>query len=94
MRKSAPLSHKNFGWEKFTEEVLKYLDKKARCFLLWGEKAQKKEMWLKNPKHYILKASHPSPLSFYRGFRGCNHFNLANRWLKKEKKKSILWKEL
>ena len=51
-------------------------------FMLWGRPAQMKRSMLNNPKHLILEAPHPSPLSAYRGFFGCKHFSKANEFLK------------
>lgn len=76
-------SHKNMGWEIFTDKTIISLNKKKNpvIFMLWGSHAQKKEALITNPNHYILKAPHPSPLSAYRGFFGCRHFSKANQIL-------------
>lgn len=73
-------SHKDCGWETFTDDVIKELEKRDTplVYLFWGACAGKKEMLVKNPNHYILKAVHPSPLSAHRGFFGCKHFSKAN----------------
>lgn len=73
-------SHKDCGWETFTDDVIKELEKRDMplVYLFWGACAGKKEMLVKNPNHYILKAVHPSPLSAHRGFFGCKHFSKAN----------------
>ena len=76
-------SHKNFGWQKFTDEVIKKIsaEKNNVVFLLWGAQAQKKIELIDVQKHHILKSVHPSPLSAYRGFFGCKHFSKANELL-------------
>ena len=65
-------SHKDFGWEEFTDAAIMALNSQDRpiVFILWGAPAQRKARMLNNPKHLILKAPHPSPLSAYRGFFG------------------------
>ena len=76
-------SHAGHGWETFTDAVLMELNRQNRpiVFLLWGGHARKKAALLDNPGHLILKTSHPSPLSVYRGFRGCGHFRACNEFL-------------
>lgn len=76
-------SHAGHGWEKFTDSVLKELShqKHPIVFMLWGGNAQKKASLIDNPAHLVLKTSHPSPLSVYRGFRGCGHFRMCNAFL-------------
>ncbi|MAO70905.1 MAG: uracil-DNA glycosylase [Flavobacteriales bacterium] len=86
-------SHQNKGWEKFTDKVISTISdkKKGVIFLLWGKFAQNKEKLIDTYKHHILKSSHPSPLSAYRGFFGCKHFSKANRILQKQGKSEIKW---
>ena len=76
-------SHKGYGWEKFTDAIISKVNEEDRpiVFLLWGAPAQKKKKLLNNPKHLILEAPHPSPLSVYRGFWGCKHFSKTNDFL-------------
>ena len=88
---SQPLSHKDFGWQEFTARLMNYLDESPKCFLLWGAEAQKITKYLKNKEHCILQTSHPSPLSVYRGFLGCGHFEKVNYWLKKHNQTPINW---
>ena len=78
-------SHAGRGWEIFTDKVIETLNKSDQplVFLLWGKPAQSKIKLLNNPKHLILTAPHPSPLSSYRGFFGCKHFSKANNYLEK-----------
>ena len=76
-------SHKGMGWEKFTDAVIQAVNEQDRpiVYLLWGKPAQSKIPMLNNPKHLILKAPHPSPLSAFRGFFGCKHFSQTNNFL-------------
>ena len=88
-----PKSHYDIGWEIFTSKVIFYISKykKSVVFLLWGKDAQKSSYLIDTSKHYILKSSHPSPLSAHRGFLGCKHFSKTNKILIKSGKKSINW---
>ena len=81
--KSSPSSHKNKGWETFTDRVIQHIDKKRTniVFMLWGKYAQSKENLLSKNKHLILKSSHPSPFSARISFNGCGHFSKANNYL-------------
>lgn len=86
-------SHKNCGWETFTDEIIKKLNEREKpvVFLMWGSCAKQKEILITNPNHYILKSVHPSPLSAYRGFFGCKHFSKANRILVENGEEPIDW---
>ncbi len=86
-------SHKNQGWENFTDKIIEAVNKIDRpiVFMLWGNPAHKKSLLLNNEKHLILKASHPSPLSARRGFFGCKHFSKANEFLSKNGVAPINW---
>lgn len=86
-------SHQNKGWEKFTDAIIREVNKIDRpvVYLLWGRPAQSKIPMLTNPKHLILKAPHPSPLSAYRGFFGCKHFSQTNDFLKNHGLGEIDW---
>lgn len=86
-------SHHDIGWEKFTDAAIQILNEVDRpiVYLLWGSPAQKKASMLNNPKHLVLKAPHPSPLSAYRGFFGCKHFSQTNDFLKKNGIEPIDW---
>ena len=88
-----PNSHKNIGWERFTESVIEKISTKKDklVFLLWGSYAQKKEDFIDSNKHLILKSVHPSPLSAYNGFFGSKHFSKTNNFLKKNDIEEILW---
>lgn len=86
-------SHRGKGWEEFTDAAIRILDEQDRpmVFILWGSPAQKKAMMLHNPKHLILKAPHPSPLSAYRGFFGSKPFSQTNDFLIKNGLEPIDW---
>lgn len=86
-------SHQGKGWEKFTDAVIAALNEQDRpiVYMLWGRPAQSKIPMLNNPKHLVLKAPHPSPLSAYRGFFGCGHFSEANRFLEAHNLEPIDW---
>ena len=93
VRAKQPGSHKNKGWEKFTDSIIEILssEKKDLIFLLWGRIAQEKAKIIDTKKHYILTAAHPSPFSAHSGFFGCKHFSKTNELLKKLNKKPIKW---
>jgi uracil-DNA glycosylase len=86
-------SHQNRGWETFTDEVIKCInrDRSGVVFMLWGAYAQKKADLIDPVKHLVLKAPHPSPLSAHRGFLGCGHFSKANAYLKQNQQTPIFW---
>ena len=86
-------SHRGLGWEEFTDATIRVLNEQDRpiVFILWGSPAQKKKTMLNNPKHLILEAPHPSPLSAYRGFFGSHPFSQANRFLMKNGIEPIDW---
>ncbi|MCD8133301.1 MAG: uracil-DNA glycosylase [Clostridiales bacterium] len=86
-------SHRGIGWEQFTDAVIEAVSREDRpvVFLLWGRPAQMKKSMLHNPKHLILEAPHPSPLSAYRGFFGCRHFSRTNEFLTANGLEPIDW---
>lgn len=86
-------SHKGMGWEEFTDAIIRTVNEQDRpiVYMLWGSPAQKKISMLNNNKHLILKTTHPSPLSSYRGFDGCGHFSKANEFLKNNGVEPIDW---
>ncbi len=86
-------SHRNKGWEHFTDKVITTLNKKSHpiVYILWGNAAQKKKALIDTTKHYIIKAPHPSPLSAYRGFFGSKPFSKTNEHLRNESLKEINW---
>ena len=87
-------SHSKCGWQTFTDNVIKILNnqKQPIVFLLWGKQAEKKKELITNPNHLVLITSHPSPFSARRGFFGCNHFKLANEFLRENEIEEIDWK--
>ena len=86
-------SHQGKGWEQFTDAIIEAVNAQDRpvVYLLWGKPAQSKIPMLTNPKHLILKAPHPSPLSAYRGFFGCRHFSQTNEFLQSHGIEPIDW---
>ena len=86
-------SHKNIGWEKFTQSVISSISKKKKnlVFLLWGNYAHQLEKFIYPNDHLLLKSVHPSPLSAYNGFFGSKHFSKTNNFLKKNNIKEIVW---
>lgn len=86
-------SHQGKGWEKFTDAIIQAVNAQDRpiVYMLWGKPAQRKIPMLTNPKHLILKAAHPSPLSANNGFFGCRHFSQANEFLKANGVEPIDW---
>lgn len=93
VRAHSPNSHKDLGWEKFTNFIIKEIsDKKENVvFLLWGAFAQKKAELIDPAKHFIIKSAHPSPFSVYRGFYGSKPFSKINEYLVLKGKKPISW---
>ena len=77
-------SHHDIGWEQFTDAAIRVLNEQDRpmVFILWGRPAQAKKAMLNNPKHMILEAPHPSPLSAYRGFFGSRPFSKTTDFLR------------
>ncbi len=91
--KDSPNSHKNVGWEIFTDRVIKLLNKRDKrvIFILWGSNAKSKAMLIDQSKHMVLSSVHPSPLSANRGFFGCGHFKKANEELARMGETPIDW---
>ncbi|XP_051529007.1 uracil-DNA glycosylase-like isoform X2 [Myxocyprinus asiaticus] len=89
-------SHKDKGWEIFTDAVVNWLSTNLQglVFLLWGSYAQKKGAAINKKRHHVLQAVHPSPLSAHRGFFGCKHFSKTNELLRNAGKQPIDWKAL
>ena len=96
VRAGQPNSHKDRGWEIFTDRVISELNRKSSpvVFLLWGANAERKARIITNPLHLKLSAAHPSPLSAYKGFFGCRHFSKTNAFLEKNGLKTIEWNNL
>ena len=88
-----PTSHKDKGWETFTDEIIKIINKKETpvVFILWGAYARKKKSLITNSKHLIIESAHPSPFSAYNGFFGSKPFSKTNKFLKEKGIKEINW---
>jgi len=97
VRAGQPFSHRDKGWEQFTDFIINLLNERSDpiVFLLWGAAAHKKISLINDKNHFILKAVHPSPLSASRGFFGCRHFSKANDLLKnKLSRDPIHWQQV
>ncbi|MCD8094757.1 MAG: uracil-DNA glycosylase [Ruminococcus sp.] len=94
VRAGQPNSHKGMGWERLTDAVIRLLNEREQptVFLLWGANARAKAVLITNPKHLVLTAAHPSPLSAYNGFFGCRHFSKTNEFLKSNGLEPIDWR--
>lgn len=88
-----PASHRDRGWEDFTDQVIKVLSAKKEnlVFLLWGNYARSKKNLIDTDRHLVLESPHPSPFSANSGFFGCRHFSQCNDYLKKHNQKEIEW---
>ena len=93
VRASMANSHRNHGWEIFTDEVIRLLNvrKEPVIFVFWGNNAKAKLQIVTNPIHLVLTSAHPSPLSAYNGFFGCGHFKKINEFLVANGKSPIDW---
>ena len=93
VREASPQSHKGKGWEILTDKIISLLNEKndPTVFMLWGGNARAKKSLITNKNHLVLECAHPSPLSAYNGFFGCNHFKLANDFLQKNDLSTIDW---
>ncbi|MEG1581665.1 MAG: uracil-DNA glycosylase [Clostridia bacterium] len=91
VREGQANSHASFGWQEFTDNIIKELNNKTTpiVFMLWGGNARRKKEFITNPIHLVLETSHPSPLSAYQGFLGCGHFLRANEFLRANGEKEI-----
>lgn len=89
----AAFSHRNQGWEEFTDMVIAAINAQASgiVFMLWGGAARNKGRSIDRSRHLVLEAPHPSPLSAYRGFFGCRHFSKANAYLQSIGKEPVNW---
>lgn len=94
VREGQANSHRNKGWEIFTDQVISALSEREEpmVFLLWGNAARKKQTMIDESKHVVLTTSHPSPLSAYRGFLGSGIFSKTNHVLKELGHEPIDWK--
>ena len=95
VEKDKPLSHKEKGWEIFTDTIISKLNERKTpiVFVLWGGFARSKKNLITNPIHHIIESVHPSPLSAYNGFFGSKPFSKINTYLKADGYKEINWKE-
>lgn len=86
-------SHRNMGWEKFTDRIIEILNEREKpiAFILWGAPARKKKKMITNPKHFIVESAHPSPLSAFNGFFGSRPFSKVNAFLEAVGEKPINW---
>ena len=86
-------SHQRQGWETFTDAVISTIsrEKDHVVFILWGSYAQSKMPLIDKTRHLVLRSSHPSPLSAYRGFFGNHHFSLANQYIVQHGGTEIVW---
>lgn len=93
VRAHQAFSHRGIGWEEFTDAAIRVLADQDRpmVFILWGRPAQAKKAMIHNPKHLVLEAAHPSPLSAYRGFFGSRPFSKTNEFLKEHGVAPIDW---
>lgn len=88
-----PASHRNIGWEEYTDDIIKRINKEKQniVFILWGNYAQEKGKHIDELKHFIIKSPHPSPFSARKGFFGSKPFSRCNNYLKKNRIKEIDW---
>ena len=86
-------AHQGQGWEQFTDQVIELVNRERDgvVFILWGSHARRKGQNIDRSRHLVLESPHPSPLSAYRGFFGCQHFSKANNWLEQKGKRSVDW---
>lgn len=93
VRQGQANSHKNMGWEIFTDTVISKLNEREKpiVFILWGRNARNKKAIITGKQHKILESAHPSPLSAYNGFFGCRHFSKTNEFLRQNGIEDIDW---
>jgi len=91
VERDKPGSHKNKGWETFTDTVISKLNDRNKpiIFVLWGNYAKDKEKYITNSRHLILTSTHPSPFSARNGFFGCKHFSKINNFLRENGENEI-----
>jgi uracil-DNA glycosylase len=89
-----PTSHKDKGWEIFTDDVIQILNQRKEpiVFILWGAYARDKKKYITNPNHYIIESAHPSPFSARNGFFGSKPFSRTNEFLKKNGIEEVNWR--
>lgn len=93
VNKGSSLSHKNYGWEKFTSNIIKYINDNLSniVFVLWGNDAKKYKQYIDTKKHFVIESSHPSPLGAYKGFINSKPFSKINLFLLNKKNYNIKW---
>ena len=93
VKKDSPASHKDLGWQDFTDEIIKRIEKKdgVVVYILWGAFARSKKNLITNPNHYVIESAHPSPFSARYGFFGSKPFSKCNDILIKNNLKPIDW---
>jgi len=93
VKKGFAASHKDIGWEEFTDATIKVINDVGHpvVFMLWGNFAKSKKMYITNKQHCVQEAAHPSPFSASNGFFGCKHFSKANEFLMKNGQTPIDW---
>jgi len=95
VEKDKPLSHKEKGWEIFTDYIISKLNEREKpiVFVLWGGFARSKKKLITNKNHFVIESVHPSPLSAYNGFFGSKPFSKINEFLKNNNFESINWEK-
>ena len=93
VEKDKAASHKDLGWNLFTDHIIKLLNQKETpiVFILWGNFAKSKKVFITNKKHLVLESVHPSPFSVYNGFFGSKPFSKTNNFLIKTGQTPIDW---
>ena len=93
VEKDKPASHKDYGWEYFTDSVIKIISQKKEpvVFILWGSFAKAKKKFISNENHFIIESTHPSPFSAYNGFFGSRPFSKTNNFLISKGLKPVNW---
>ncbi len=91
--KDTPASHRNLGWERLTDYIIRVLNEKEEpvVFILWGNFAKEKKVLITNPQHLVLTSAHPSPFSANYGFFGSKPFSKTNEFLEKKGLQPIDW---
>ena len=94
VRRGQANSHREKGWEYLTDRIIQCVNEKSDpvVYLLWGANAREKTKIINNPRHLILTAAHPSPLSAYNGFFGCRHFSKTNKFLEDNGVEPVDWR--
>jgi len=93
VRKDSPASHKDLGWQDFTDEIIRRIEQKddVVVYILWGNFAKGKKALISNPKHFVIESAHPSPFSARNGFFGSKCFSKTNKILVDNGLKPINW---